>query len=190
MIYSRLSMICLLFVAMLTNSVDNCIREKQICKEFFDKTRFAQTLAEELLGILRSKSKIAADATEEDAFESKSLSRALLAWLRAALPTDVSENWTKQKWIPDQTLIAEMSRAEITKYCLREFGAAISDERADFIDHERGRLQQHMYSVKHMIITNFGLPRRKLPPKPPTDYEQKAADAIDAIVPITPVKGI
>ena len=93
------------------------------------------------------------------------------------------QNWTKQKWFPDQTLIT-------TKYCLREFGAAISDERADFIDHERGRLQQHMYSVKHLIITNFGLPRRKLPPKPPTDYEQKAADAIDAIIPITPVKGI
>jgi hypothetical protein len=112
----------------------------------------------------------------------------LLAWLRAALSTDVADNFTDQKWIPDQVLLGEMSANSIKMFCLREFGADIADERAEFIISERGNLQSHLYSVKHLIITNFHLPHRALPPPP--DYEKEAQAAIDAIVPITPVKGI
>ena len=188
MIYSRVQMFYLLFIVMMTSIIDDCLREKEICKMFFDKTKFAKNLAKELLGILRSKGKISEDATEEDAFASKSLSKALLAWLRAALSTDVSDNFTDQKWIPDQVLLGEMSANSIKMFCLREFGADIADERAEFIISERGNLQSHLYSVKHLIITNFHLPHRALPPPP--DYEKEAQAAIDAIVPITPVKGI
>ena len=165
-----------------------CEREKQICKNFWDKTRFARPLAEELLSILKEKKKISAESTEEWALESPSLRKALMLWLGMALPVICSENWTKQRWIPDKELYLNLTKSTIYTFCEEKFSGDVMEERAIFINDERNKLRQHLYGIKNLIITNFGLPHRVLPP--PRDYEKKAEEAIDAIVPITPTNGM
>ena len=166
----------------------DCKREKEICKCFWDKTQFARPLAEELLTILKRKKKITTESTEEWALESPSLRKALLLWLGLALPVLCAENWTKQRWIPDKELYLNHTKSTIYAYSREEFSGDVMEERAFFINDERNKLQQHLYGIKHLIITNFGLPHRVLPPPP--DYEKKAEEAIDAIVPITPTNGM